>query len=102
MKLKPNKTETTKTTELGELLKTENAPEQVKRVQELISAATAPVFYLTVVFDPRVGKAIIQGLQSNGGSMEYAIAHQILDAARTELVKAETEKKAKTETAEDK
>lgn len=92
MKTKPNKPETK--TELGELLKTEDPAMQIQRTRELLAAASSPVLQLMITFDPRAGKIVVYAMTTNGAQMDYTSAHQLLDGARAELVKAETEHRA--------
>lgn len=89
------KTNANEETPLGKILKTEDQSEQVKRIEELISAAGAPLFLMTIIYDPRVGNIFAQGMQANGGPMDFSMAHRMLDMARAELVKTETAQKAK-------
>lgn len=87
--------------EFSELLKTENKDVQVERIKELLGAATVPVYVLSIVMDPRVGKPFVYALKSTGDPMDYETGHKLLDAARAELVKSESEQRARASVAPD-
>ena len=82
------------TTELGELLGTEDRGQHPAKVRELLQVAQAPVLTVVIQHDPRGGRTTVNVIDSQGGAVAYAVAHQLLDAGRSALIQQETAAKA--------
>ena len=82
------------TTELGELLGTEDRGQHPARARELLQLANAPVLTVVIQHDPRGGRTTVNVMESQGGPVAFATAHQILDAGRAALIQQETAAKA--------
>lgn len=82
------------TTELGELLGTEDRGQHPARARELLQLANAPVLTVVIQHDPRGGRTTVNVMESRGGPVAFATAHQILDAGRAALIQQETAAKA--------
>lgn len=82
------------TTELGELLGTEDRGQHPARARELLQLANAPVLTVVIQHDLRGGRTTVSVMESQGGKVAFATAHQILDAGRAALIQQETAAKA--------
>lgn len=82
------------TTELGELLGTEDRGQHPARVRELLQVAQAPVLTVVIQHDPRGGRTTVSVMDSQGNPVAFATAHQILDAGRSALIQQETAARA--------
>jgi hypothetical protein len=82
------------TTELGQLLGTEDRGQHPAKVRELAQIAQASVLSVLIVHDPRGGRTTVNVVDSQGNSVAFATAHQILDAGRAALIRQETAAKA--------
>ena len=82
------------TTELGELLGTEDRGQHPAKARELVQMANAPVLTIVIQHDPRGGRTTVNVMESHGGPVAFATAHQILDAGRAALIQQETSAKA--------
>ncbi len=88
------KINTKPTTELGELLGTEDTGQHPARVRELTQIAQAPVLTILIQHDPRGGRTTVNVVDSQGGPVSFAVAHQLLDAGRAALIQQETAARA--------
>ena len=69
---------------LVDLLGSEDKEEQVKKIQSLVKAATAPIVFMTIVIDTRTGET-----QVAGTDMPFEVAYRFLDQARAHLLSRE-------------
>ena len=81
-------------TELGELLGTEDRGQHPARARELLQMAQVPVLTILIQHDPRGGRTTVNVVDSQGGPVAFATAHQLLDAGRAALIQQETAAKA--------
>ncbi len=82
------------TTELGQLLGTEDRGAHPAKVRELLQMAQAPVLTIVIQHDPRGGRTTVNVIDSQGNPVAFATAHQLLDAGRSALIQQETAAKA--------
>jgi len=82
------------TTELGELLGTEDRGAHPAKVRELLQVAQAPVLTIVIQHDPRGGRTTVNVIDSQGNPVAFATAHQLLDAGRAALIQQETAARA--------
>lgn len=82
------------TTELGQLLGTEDRGQHPAKVRELLQVAQASVLSILIVHDPRGGRTTVNVMDSQGVPVAFATAHQLLDAGRAALIQQETAAKA--------
>ena len=88
------------TTELGELLGTEDRGQHPAKVRELLQVAQAPVLTVVIQHEPRGGRTTVNVIDSQGNPVAFATAHQLLDAGRTALIQQEMAARAEQAKAE--
>lgn len=89
MKFGTNGKHTNVTETLTKILETKDPAEQVRRLGVLANQATAPTITLIIQLDPRQSPRPVFSLLGLEPSLEAL--HQIIEAARQELVRAERE-----------
>lgn len=99
-----NKTPTPQTSEsaksaLAELFGTDDEKLIIERARAAVEIAKRPSLHLSIVFDARTGKVVVEGHDSTGAPIGLDSAFALIDAARSEMTKLEVEHRLREELA---
>jgi len=78
------------------LLETESPSLQVERIKELLARASIPTATMVLTYEPRTRGLILVMYDSSGKTLESVAGHAILDLARAELVKRDSQRPVET------